>query len=237
MVYRKRAGRRANKRRPARRVRRVRRNRVSSGQRATLTVALPIQQMNNAQSYDFVVNGLVLGASGSDRLSRVASSYQDYRISRVSIKFMPCYNTFSGVSTGVGGFVPQLMTKMLDIPAPTTWGEQYITALGCRTHEITQRDYTVSFAPRVNILAGLGNASTLASGVMIKKAPWISTNGAAQDSANTSWIEDETAHYGLLAWVNTNHGTGLQYQISVHYQFRKPNAGFTDGVASINPLA
>jgi len=165
----------------------------------------------------------VAGVSGNARIISLASCYQDYRVTEVRIKFMPNLNTFGAGSTT--GYIPQLLTKVLDIQPPPTWNEVYITSMAPRCHELTQKDFTVKWKPKVNMLASSTGAT--GQGVMIKRSPWLSTNA----NANTGgvWAADSTEHFGLLAFITNsaaNDSIGCGYEAEVFFEFRKPLAQY-----------
>jgi hypothetical protein len=136
---------------------------------------------------------------------------------------MPNLNTFGAGTTT--GYLPQMLTKVFDIQPPAAWGEVYITSMDPKTHEITQKDFTVSFPPKVNMLASTTGAS--GQGVMIKKSPWLSTNGNANTGG--AWTADTTEHFGLLAFITNaaaNETIGCGFQAEIFYQFRRPLAQY-----------
>jgi hypothetical protein len=166
---------------------------------------------------------VVAGCSGNTRIAAIAACYQDYRITACKLKFVPNLNTFGAGTTT--GYLPQMLTKVFDIQPPAVWGEVYITSMDPKTHELTQKDFTVSFPPKVNMLASTTGAS--GQGVMIKKSPWLSTNANANTGG--AWAADSTEHFGLLAFITNaaaNETIGCGYQAEVFYEFRKPLAQY-----------
>jgi hypothetical protein len=166
---------------------------------------------------------VVAGISGNARISALGELYQDYRITAVKLKFMPNLNTFGAGTTT--GYLPQMLTKVFDIQPPAGWNETYITSMDPKTHEITQKDFTVAFPPKVNMLASSTGAT--GQGVMIKKSPWLSTNANANTGG--AWAADSTEHFGLLAFITNaaaNESIGCGYQAEIFYQFRRPLAQY-----------
>jgi hypothetical protein len=165
-----------------------------------------------------------LGVSQNARIATLASCYQDYRITGIKIKFMPNLNTFGAGSTT--GYIPQMLTKVLDQQPPPVWNEVYITSMAPRCHELTQKDFTVKFAPKVNMLASTTGGT--GQGVMIKRSPWLATNANANTGG--AWAADSTEHFGLLVFITNsaaNDSIGAGYEAEVFYEFRKPLAQYT----------
>jgi len=163
----------------------------------------------------------VAGITGCPRIATMGSLFQDYRVTEVKIKFMPNLNTFGAGTTT--GYIPQLLTKVLDVQPPVGMNEAAIVQMDPKTHELTQKDFTVSFKPKVNMLASTTGAA--GQGVMIKKSPWLSTNGNANTGG--AWVPDSTEHFGLIAYITNSVGNdtiGCGYQAEVFYEFRRPFA-------------
>jgi len=191
-------------------------------QYATAVNKTQILTVNQETATKFVVAGI----SGNARISALGALYQDYRITACRIKFCPNINTFTGLTGATPGYIPQMLTKVFDIQPPPVWDEKYITSMDPKTHELTQKDFTISFPPKVNMLASTTGAS--GQGVMIKKSPWLSTNANANTGG--AWAADSTEHFGLLAYITNsaaNSGINCGYQAEVFYEFRRPLAQYT----------
>jgi len=204
---RKAAGRRHHKRGP------------SHAQYATAVNKTQILTVSQETPTKFVVAGI----SGNSRIAALGALYQDYRITACKIKFMPNLNTFGAGTTT--GYIPQMLTKVFDVQPPPVWNEVYITSMDPKCHELTQKDFTVSFPPKVNMLASTTGAS--GQGVMIKKSPWLSTNANANTGG--AWAADSTEHFGLLAFITNsaaNDSIGCGYEAEIFYEFRRPLAQY-----------
>jgi len=174
-----------------------------------------------AVSQETATKFLVAGCSSNSRIAGIAQYYQDYRVTKVKIKFMPNLNTFGAGTTT--GYIPQMLTKQLDIQPPAAFTEAFLASMDPKTHELTQKDFTISFVPKVNMLASTTGAT--GQGVMIKRSPWLSTNANANTGG--AWAADSTEHFGLLAWITNsaaNASIGCGYQAEVFFEFRKPLA-------------
>jgi hypothetical protein len=216
MAHRKHAKKHVKRRGAARRPRKAGAFHSQKATAVNKTQILPVSQETGTK---FVV----AGCSGNTRIAAIAACYQDYRITACKLKFVPNLNTFGAGTTT--GYLPQMLTKVFDIQPPAVWGEVYITSMDPKTHELTQKDFTVSFPPKVNMLASTTGAS--GQGVMIKKSPWLSTNANANTGG--AWAADSTEHFGLLAFITNaaaNETIGCGYQAEVFYEFRKPLAQY-----------
>lgn len=191
--------------------------RVTSLQVAKATYKTQILPVAQETPTKFFVQGISLNS----RIAGIAQFYQDYRITMVRIKFMPSLNTFGAGTTT--GYLPQMLTKILDVQPPAAFNETYITSMNPKCHELTQKDFTVSFRPKVNLLAA--TAGGTGQGVMIKTSPWLSTNANA--ATGGAWAADSTEHFGLLAFITNaaaNESIGCGYEAEVHVEFRRPLA-------------
>jgi hypothetical protein len=192
---------------------------TSHAQYAKAVYKTEILNVPNESPVKFVVPGI----SSNARITALGALYQDYRITAVKIKFAPNLNTFGAGTTT--GYLPQMLTKVFDIQPPPVWGETYITSMDPKTHEITQKDFTVSFPPKVNMLASTTGAT--GQGVMIKKSPWLSTNANANTGG--AWAADSTEHFGLLAYITNSAGNdtiGCGFQGEIFVEFRRPLAQY-----------
>lgn len=209
-------------RRPRRRAapRRAYRKGTSHTQTARVVVKSDIKALLPNTLTDIYLAGL---GTTSERLRAVGSCYQDYRITNVKVKFMPVYNAMSGVPGSA--YLPQLLTKVLDIqPSATITTEHYLDQLDPKVHELTQKDVTVSFRPKVDMLADANGAGANVS-IIIKSSPWISTNANADIAG--PWAPDGTFHFGMLALCTAGAGfttNPINYQVEAFYEFRKPQA-------------
>lgn len=222
--------RRVYKKRAARKPRRARRaHRRSGGSRLQyaniLNKAAPTK-FNPQTPYILLANGL--GPTLTTRVAQLGQQFQEYRITKVSVKFMPETNTY-GTAGGTGGYIPQIMTKVVDAPVPGIWGAAWLSQMDPKIHELTQKDFGVHYKPVVNFQISNGAISGVA-GVGIKRSPWISTNKNAYNGG--AWAPDVTPHYGLAIYSDAagNAQQGFLVQVETHFQFRKP----LDSVASVS---
>ncbi|AYP28766.1 MAG: putative capsid protein [Cressdnaviricota sp.] len=188
-------------------------------QNAQAVSEFPPAVMTAATTTKFYVSGV----SSNPRISTIASCYQEYRIMKVAFKFMPLTNTY-GTAGGTGGYIHQLYLKTVNQPPPPGIDATGLASMGAKVHELTQKDFTYTFKPAVDMLAATGGVDAF-SGVMIKKSPWLSTS----DNADIGgvWAADSTPHWGLLARIQTpggdgNEQQGVGYTAKVYYEFRKP---------------
>lgn len=175
----------------------------------------------NDTPYNFVIEGCIGGRSQS-----LAGCYQDYRITAVKVCFFPIVNTvtFSDVSGGNRSELPELFTKVLDVPAPATWNLQWLEEMDGKVSVLDQKNVVHTYKPKVDMLASTAGGS----GVIIKNSPWLSTNANA--ATGGTFAPDDTKHFGLVAWVTANIGTGhlpapinlCRVEYEVFYEFRKP---------------
>jgi hypothetical protein len=163
----------------------------------------------------------VSGISNYPRLSAMAACFQEYRIVKVVFKFSPLWNTYNNFTTNptTQPYLPKFYARQITITPPgVQFGQSYMLETDTKPQTITQRKFTKTIKPTVNILAS-------ANGTMLKKSPWLSTNRNAP--AAGAFTVDNTPHFGLAVWIQEDNSAAvkfnnLSYDVELHVQFRKP---------------
>lgn len=188
------------------------------GQYAKLTETLASQNITpNTYYYNYNVQ-----LFNSARAVQVAQAYQFYRISRVTYKFKPIYDTFIANSSAVAS-VPQLYWRIDregSIPMNATLNT--LKATGCKPTRLDDKIITVSFKPAVS-LSTSDNPLTNAIAGPYKVSPWLPTQNSAT-SVTGGFAPNSVDHRGLVWLVDQGQSTGIQtvaqVEVLVTYEFK-----------------
>lgn len=160
---------------------------------------------------------------GSARAVQVAQAYQFYRISKVTYKFKPVYDTFIANSAGAAS-VPQLYWRIDregNIPINSTLNT--LKATGSKPFRLDDKIITVSFKPAVS-LTTTDNPGTNAYAGPYKISPWLPTQNTATSVGAGIFSPNSCDHRGLVWWVDMGQATGIQtvcqVEVVVTYEFK-----------------
>lgn len=165
---------------------------------------------------DLRIQGLT-GAGSTYRAGIVAAAYQEYRITGLTVTFVPQKDTFV---SSAGDTVPNLYymndphNALLNNMTETSF-----QSLGCRPIRLDDKIIVKTLKPSVIVVAapaGTGFPS------ISKRSPWLSTNAAF--TPVTGFSPSSVTHYGAKFLI-TNTIAGLQpysIQVKATYQFRRP---------------
>lgn len=202
----------------------------------TLQNELPITSTGNGQSgspsqtyglYNFSLNI-------SPRAVQVAHGYQEYRISKIELRFKPSADTYEslGVSTGASPGLPYLyylIDKTASLANAGT-NTQTLKQAGAKPIRIDDRNVVIKWKPTVQVGSGdagspPGPAPVLELAAMYKTSPWITTNANA-DEPTASWAPNSVDHFGIVFGAESPRGPlGVvvgSVSITLTYEFRKP---------------
>lgn len=199
--------RRAVRRAPARRQRRVRNSNVSDFASCSSKITITAPGGANFASNN-MYSAMSVQLADYARPLTISKGYQHYRIKNVRVTFKFPYDTFQ---SGVGGASRPNFYYMIDKSGSIPVGINLdgLKAMGARPRQVDERPITVGWTPSV-----LTVDETLAGPLpaQYKISPWLST-----DVPNV-------AHLGLYWYVDQMFGGGTQYQaeIEVQFQFKKP---------------
>ena len=154
-------------------------------------------------------------AASTDRVLRLAQSYQQYRIKDIKVVWKPLFDTYT---VAAGAVVPQLhylVDKLNSIP--TGFNLAVLKECGAKPIRFDDKNITKTFKPSVVQANYDITGANVASGY--KLSPWLSTSRSVAGPFSPSTI----GHYGLL-WQVDCPGTALtlQAEFVVQWEFRKP---------------
>lgn len=223
----KRIRKRSSKRRhgPKRAAKRSRRGRKSLPHNHVVVTEVVEKEYVGNQVFFSVFPGIT-----GPRAQALAPQFGFYRIARVSVRFIPKYDTFApALATGAGPVtVPLLFFAMNRYAATPATGVtfQNLRDLGTKGKRLDDKILTYSYTPNIfvqNQLNGVppGDSS---SGV-IKKAPWLTTDLSPYTAA--AFSPSTTFHYGHFQGVECSvagDGTASVYavQTTITYHFKAP---------------
>lgn len=201
---------------------------TTRGQFAKITETLGSQNiMPNTYYYNYNVQ-----LTGSARAVQVAQAYQFYRISSVTYKFKPIYDTFIANGSAAAS-VPQLYWRIdreASLPLNSTLNT--LKATGAKPTRFDDKIVSVKFKPAVSISTS-DNPLTNAIAGPYKVSPWLPTQNSAT-SVTSGFAPNSVDHRGLTWYIDMGQSTGIQtigqVEIMVTYEFK--NALWTTGAFS-----
>lgn len=161
------------------------------------------------------------------RAPAIAANYQQYRITGVTWRFRPHFDTFVATPDGPTSLrVPQLLymvDKAMSIPTAGITGA-VLRAMGAKPIRFDDKTITVKYRPGVNLTA---SADTPVSGAETKVmiSPWLSTG---VNNFSAVWSPSEVFHNGLWFGLEVDLGVpgdgSYEYGVEceVQFEFRKP---------------
>lgn len=176
----------------------------SAGGTTNLPTNVPLEKQNT-QLIDF------------PRAASIAKNFQFYRITRITLRFKPQYDTFAVGASKLRLYY--LIDKGLASPILASAGQ--FRDMGCVPIDLDERSIDVTFKPGVlrNVMytpVGAGAASSSEYTI----SPWLSTNSAPQGSP---WVASGTDHCGIQ-WIvdqSTNNAT-YEVEVQAEFEFKKP---------------
>lgn len=158
---------------------------------------------------------------GSARAMQVAQAYQFYRISNVTYKFKPVYDTFVASGAAVAS-VPQLYWRIdREANIPTNSTLNTLKATGCKPRRLDDKIISISFKPAVS-LSSSDNPGVNAVAGPYKVSPWLPTQNSATNPGVFS--ANSVDHRGLVWYVDMGQSSGIQtacqVEIVITYEFK-----------------
>lgn len=195
----------------------VPKSKTNAGDFASCTVIRTLAggRMNAMFAYDNFI------LADFNRASSIAENYQHYRISGITLRFKPAYDTFSAALGGPPMQKPNLyymIDKAGAIPDNVTL--EGLKQMGARAHAFDEKPVTVTWRP--SVLGEDLNAAGAASAARYQVSPWLSTNFNATNPG--PWAPSRVVHQGLKWFIEEASGsaTGVQIDVEVQFQFKKP---------------
>lgn len=176
--------------------------------------------------------------SNSARACAVASAYQYYRISKVTVRVKPLFDTYqlSSTSTVTLPYLYYMVDRHNTFPANSN--AIALKNAGCKGFRLDDKTRVISFKPSVLNISltngGSGAAAPQVGAGTYRVSPWLSTNANNAGGGNpvfppgapgAVWKPDSTDHMGLIVFVE-QFTTPTPSQIAnlefiVEYEFKK----------------
>jgi len=164
-----------------------------------------------------------------DRAVQVASAYQHYRISKISLRFKPTVDTFAQ-----GGPSKNYLFYMIDKSGsiPTNITLEGLKRMGAKARAFDEKQITASWRPSVLADTAVNAAGPASAPNKYMISPWLSTTNAVISPA---FVASAVDHLGIYWYVEQAFagGYGYQCEVEVQFQFKKPIWRATEGA----PLA
>jgi len=164
------------------------------------------------------------------RAASIAQNYQHYRIKKVTLEFLPAFDTFTPNATNALQ-VPYLI-YLIDKSGslPTTVNSTTLRQMGAKPVRFDDKKITVSWRPSV-LTEAFGQANSQSQ---YKISPWLSTNANAL--APGAFVASDIDHLGIFWQVDRNgvlppgqSEYSYEVRITAEFQFKKPLAQIPAG--------
>lgn len=179
----------------------------------------------------------VVNLSVYKRASAIAANFQQYRITGVTFRFTPRFDTFPATTNLASAISVPYLYYMVDKQGSirTTVTLPQLQQMGAKPHRFDDKTLVVKYRPGVSLVSSAAQTTQNINGV-VKISPWINTRGNI-DAADPPDISD-VDHFGLW-WILDAKGlpgdANYQYDLDVQvdFQFRKPLAFAPEAVPTI----
>lgn len=152
------------------------------------------------------------------RAVTVASAYQKYRMSGVTLTIKPNQDSYTTVAAGA----PQkpnlyyMIDKSGSIPTAVTL--EALKQMGAKPFALDEHPFPITWKPAV-LTADQNSAGTV-SASQYKVSPWLSTNANPTGGA---WTPSAIDHQGIKIYIEqTGATTAYNLEIEVQFEFCKP---------------
>lgn len=160
-------------------------------------------------------NAITLSDAALQRAPAIAKNYQFYKITKVEMRVIPKFDTFTAGGQVVKPYIFWMIDKGNVIPAGQTFAT--IQNLGCKPRILDETTRNFSFAPAVQT-ADAAVAGPL-TGVQYKVSPWLNTLG--NGLGGLSAVDHAGCVYGITV-MQPGDLTQYNVQITYHFKFKKP---------------
>lgn len=171
------------------------------------------------------------------RASAIAANYQQYRITGVTFRFTPRFDTFpanTDIATAISvPYFYYMVDKVGALRSNVTLSQ--LQQMGAKPHRFDDKTLTVKYRPAVSTTMVAADVTQVIGG-QLKVSPWLNTMGNinSTDPAAISTVD----HFGLW-WILDAKGlpgdANYQYDLDVQvdFQFRKPLAFTSAGETQV----
>lgn len=204
------------RRRAAKPRRRMARRKRSDGNYAECTVTRDLGYDSMGPIYKFSEFSI----AGFPRASAISQQYQFYRMTKVTMRFIPVNDTYIAGNPGEVPHLYYVIDKSDSIPF-LGCSVQNLEECGAKPIRLDDKTITVSFKPAVTWKALDENGAATNFG-MTRTSPWLATNDN-NTSDTATWSPSSVDHHGIIYTV-TGGTAGSNYHVetTVHFQFKKP---------------
>lgn len=158
--------------------------------------------------------------SSYPRAASVATAYQRYRITGVTITIKPNMDSFTSVAAGAAQkpYIYYIIDKGGNISNSITL--EGLKAMGCRPHRLDEKPFTITYRPGVQYgVLDLGVGSQYQQ---YKTSPWLSCNANAPGAAPLPWQPSDISHLGVKFFIEqVGAVTTFNVDTAVQFQFIK----------------
>lgn len=213
--------------------RRARKN-FNQPEKASLTVVKDFGQEDSNGVYNFYN----LSLSQFPRAVAVAKAYREFRITGVTVRFKPWYDTYVNW-TGNASSLPYLLhiidktRTFSDIRTRT----DFLNA-GAKSLRFDDKTMIVKYKPAV-MIAGAEQDPVVATFSKPLISPWLSTNdNMSRPNLSVPWHPSAVEHNGIVYTVNQDSGQGAPpviYSVEVSVEFEFRGTSFDTPVSTSEP--
>lgn len=152
------------------------------------------------------------------RAASIAKNYQMYRITKITLRVKPSYDTFA-VGTASKCRLYYLIDKSLSAPYTLASAAQF-RDMGCVPIDLDEKNVDISWKPGVlrSVMYNAAGAGAAASSEYAV-SPWLSTNA----EPNNAWVCSGIDHTGIH-WMVDQVSNNATYEVEVQaeFEFKKP---------------
>lgn len=212
-------------RRPYKKVarRQVARKRFNQPEHASLTEILQFPECTTNTMY----GNITIALDQLPRASTIARGYAEFRMTGLTWKFKPRFDTFAATDVGANEIKVPYLYYLIDrnhTYDPVTMTLGTMKAAGAIPRRFDDKTLTAKYKPAVLVGNQSDESAPFAVFTEKKISPYLSTNSRAGGSP---WLPNSTEHYGI--WWFLESGTlpgdgAYEYDVEliVDLEFRKP---------------
>lgn len=196
---------------PRKRVMRKSKTNVSDFASCTVIRTLTPALTNQTYSYDN------FALQDYDRAVGIAKGYQHYRITGITVRLKPAYDTYSQATPLQKPNLYYMIDKSGSIPDNFTL--EGLKQAGARPYAFDEKPRHITWRP--SVLTEDLNLGGAASATQYKVSPWLATNANATNPG--AWVPSTVAHLGVKWYIEQGGGnTTVNVEVEVQFQFKKP---------------
>lgn len=203
-------------------------------QHALISETLDLTGFTGPRVFQQVYGVFNVGLGAFPRAVQVAKAFQEFRINRLTWKFIPLYDTYVQEAGTSGPTLPHFYYVIDKSESLQVNGinQAVLQEAGAKPIRFDDKILTVSYKPGVAIAVDdtVNNVPQ-----MPKISPWLSTNGNVNDPTEEwapSAIDHKGLWYGVFASIIGNNAT-YSVQVTADIEFKKPAYSAVVGTDSV----